>query len=156
FTILVGNPPFGTDIKEGETDQLGENSLANFKIAEGRQKIDSEQVILERSVQLLEPGGRLGLVLPDGLLNNQGEPSNCPATRRLLARSGFIQAIVSLPDYAFRKSGAQNKTSILFFRKFTEAQRHAFERAFTSTTRPEKPESEAIVEAILGADLNYK
>lgn len=156
FTILVGNPPFGTDIKEGETDQLGENSLANFKIAEGRQKIDSEQVILERSIELLEPSGRLGLVLPDGLLNNQGEISNCPATRRLLARSGFIEAIVSLPDYAFRKSGAQNKTSILFFRKFTDAQQRAFERAFARATRPEKPESEAIVEAILGAELNYK
>jgi type I restriction enzyme M protein len=156
FTILVGNPPFGTDIKEGETDQLGENSLANFTISEGRQKIDSEQVILERSIELLEPGGRLGLVLPDGLLNNQGEISNCPATRRLMARSGFIEAIVSLPDYAFRKSGAQNKTSILFFRKFTEAQRRTFERAFTRATRTEKPESEATIEAILAAGLNYK
>lgn len=156
FTILAGNPPFGTDIKEGEREQLGENSLANFKIAEGRQKIDSEQVILERSIELLEPGGRLGLVLPDGLLNNQGEISNCPASRRLLARFGFIEAIVSLPDYAFRKSGAQNKTSILFFKKFTEAQRRAFERAFSHATRPTKPESEAIVEAILSAGLNYK
>ncbi len=156
FTILVGNPPFGTDIKEGETDQLGENSLANFRIAEGRQKIDSEQVILERSIDLLEPGGRLGLVLPDGLLNNQGEISNCPATRKLLARSGFIEAIVSLPDFAFRKSGAQNKTSILFFRKFTEAQRRAFDRAFARTTQPDTAESDAIVEAILDAHLNYK
>lgn len=156
FTVLVGNPPFGTDIKEGETDQLGENSLANFKIAEGRQKIDSEQVILERSIDLLEPAGRLGLVLPDGLLNNQGEISNCPATRRLLARSGLIEAIVSLPDYAFRKSGAQNKTSILFFRKFTEGQRGAFERALANATEPGKPEAEAIVEAILAAGLNYK
>ncbi len=155
FTILVGNPPFGTDIKEGETDQLGENSLTNFKIAEGRQKIDSEQVILERSIDLLEPGGRLGLVLPDGLLNNQGEISNCPATRRLLARSGFIEAIVSLPDYAFRKSGAQNKTSILFFKKFTEAQRRAFERAFAPAVQSDRAESEAIVEAILEAELNY-
>jgi type I restriction enzyme M protein len=73
-----------------------------------------------------------------------------------LARSGFIEAIVSLPDYAFRKSGAQNKTSILFFRKFTDAQQRAFDRAFARATRPEKPEAEAIGEAILGADLNYK
>lgn len=59
FSLLVGNPPFGTDIKEGETDQLGANSLANFKISAGKSKIDSEQVILERAIDLLEPGGRL-------------------------------------------------------------------------------------------------
>ena len=41
---------------------------------------------------------------------------------------GFIEAIVSLPDHAFRKSGAQNKTSILFFRKFTNTEARTFTR----------------------------
>jgi len=36
-----------------------------------------------------------------------------------------------LPDHAFRKFGVQNKTSILFFRKFTNAEQQAFERAYT-------------------------
>ena len=34
------------------------------------------------------------------------------------------------PDHAFRKSGAQNKTSVLFFRKFTAAEQRAFDRAY--------------------------
>jgi type I restriction enzyme M protein len=50
--------------------------------------------------------------VPDGLLNNQGDISNGPAVRRLIARTGRILAIISLPDYAFRKSGAQNKTQV--------------------------------------------
>lgn len=131
FSKIVGNPPFGDEVKENDEDHLGSNSLTNFSIATGRNKIDSEQVIVERCIQLLEPGGRFGLILPDGLFNNQGVQSNCPQTRWMLAQRGKIEAIVSLPDHAFRKSGAQNKTSIIFFRKFTVAEQRAFDRAFT-------------------------
>jgi len=90
------------------------------------------------------------------LLNNQGESSNCPATRRLVALQGFIEAIVSLPDYAFRKSGAQNKTSILFFRKFTAQERRAFERAHARLIEEGRSETEAMAEAFVASDLNYK
>jgi type I restriction enzyme M protein len=133
FSCIVGNPPFGDEVVENDEDHLGANRLANFEVAEGRTKVDSEQVILERCIQFLEPGGRLGLVLPDGTLNNQGFQSNCPQTRLLLAKHGRILAIVSLPDHAFRKSGAQNKTSILFFRKFTTQEKRTFDRAFRET-----------------------
>ncbi len=155
FSVVIGNPPFGDDVEEGDEDKLGANDLANFQIAAGRSKVDSEQVILERSIEFLELGGRLGLVVPDGLLNNQGEQSNCPRTRRLLATSGRIEAIVSLPDYAFRKSGAQNKTSILFFKKFTRIEKRAFGRAYDNAIERGRTESEAIREAIIEADLNY-
>jgi type I restriction enzyme M protein len=128
FSVVVGNPPFGTEIKEGDDEQLGHNRLENFKLAAGLRKVDSEQIVLERSIDFLEPGGRLGLIVPDGLLNNRGVRSNCPQTRQLMASRGRILAIVSLPDYAFRKSGAQNKTSILFFQKFTEAERRRIDR----------------------------
>jgi type I restriction enzyme M protein len=127
FTVVVGNPPFGDSVEEGDEDHLGSNHLEAFTVAEGRDKVPSEHVILERVIDLLQEGGRLGLILPDGLFNNQGENSNCPRVRRYLLRSGFVRAIVSLPDYAFRKAGAQNKTSILFFQKFTRRQALEFE-----------------------------
>jgi len=130
FSKIVGNPPFGDEVKANDEDHLGSNELSNFQIAEGKTKVDSEQIIVERCIQLLEPAGRFGLILPDGLLNNQGTLSNCPKTRCMLARRGKIEAIISLPDHAFRKSGAQNKTSILFFKKFTPTEQRAFDRAF--------------------------
>ena len=129
FRRIVGNPPFGDEVREGDADHLGSNTLSRFEVAEGRSAVVSEHVILERSVRFLEEGGKLGLVVPDGLLNNQGEKSNCPRMREFLARNGYIEAIVSLPDYAFRKSGATNKTSILFFRKFTAEERRAWTEA---------------------------
>lgn len=129
FSRVVGNPPFGDEVVEGDEDLLGSNRLENFVVAAGRDKIPSEHVIVERAVDLLEPGGWFGLVLPDGLLNNQGEQSNCPRVRSFLAKEGHIEAIVSLPDFAFRKSGAQNKTSILFFRRFNRQEKIAFDLA---------------------------
>jgi type I restriction enzyme M protein len=156
FTLMVGNPPFGTDIEDGDQDQLGQNALANFTVAAGRRKIDSEQVVLERSVEFLEPDGRFGMVLPDGLLNNQGDGSNCPQLRRYLARNGRIEAIVSLPDHAFRKAGAQNKTSILFFRKFKKVEKRAFDRALAHELGQEIPEAEAIPRALIAAGLDYR
>jgi type I restriction enzyme M protein len=132
FHRVVGNPPFGDIVRRGDRDLLGANQLEVFKAATDRTQVPSEHVIVERAIDMLKEGGRLGLVVPDGLFNNQGEQSNCPAVRRLLASSGVIEAIVSLPDYAFRKSGAQNKTSILFFRKYTSVERTRFQSAYRS------------------------
>lgn len=154
FTKLFGNPPFGDEVQAGDEDHLGSNTLDTFTIAERRIKVASEHIILERSVQLLEPGGRLGLILPDGLFNNQGELSNCPAVRRFLAKQGYIEAIVSLPDYAFRKSGAQNKTSILFFGKFQTWQKTMFDQAHQDAIDGGATDDDAIGAAL--DEMNYK
>lgn len=154
FSRVVGNPPFGDEVQEGDGDHLGSNTLSAFEIAADRDKVPSEQAILERCVDLLEEGGRLGLILPDGIFNNQGEQSNCPLVRRFLVKNGIIEAIVSLPDYAFRKSGAQNKTSILFFRKFTASERHTFDRVYASLTSEGVDENAALVGAL--ERISYK
>ena len=162
FSKIVGNPPFGDQVLENDEDHLGTNQLANFDIANGRTKVYSEHIIVERCIQFLEPGGKFGLVLPDGFLNNQGDQSNCPQARSMLARRGKIEAIVSLPDHAFRKSGAQNKTSILFFRKFTVAEQRAFDRAhaqvhgeLVAAAGPENIDpAEAVGIAVDRADIN--
>lgn len=130
FTVVVGNPPFGDTIEEGSRDHLGSNQLANFELAGGSDTVSSEIAILERSIKWLVPGkGRLGMVIPDGMLNNSGESSRCPAFRRFLFLNTRILAIVSLPDYAFRKSGAQNKTSLLFVQRLSEADQKRLEEA---------------------------
>lgn len=146
FSRVVGNPPFGDTVEAGDIDHLGANTLAAFKMAEGRVKVASEHIVTERCVDLLSEGGRLGLVLPDGMFNNQGEPSNCPRMRVWLAKRGHIESIVSLPDFAFRRSGAQNKTSILFFRKFSAEEQKTFDSAFNAimSQNPDLPEDEAV------------
>ncbi len=135
FHRVLGNPPFGDTVKTGDRDLLGNNSLSAFTLGKTRTQVPSEHIILERGIEMLHDGGRLAFVIPDGLLNNQGELSNCPQLRGLLVRSGCIEAIISLPDYAFRKAGAQNKTSILFFRKFTAAERTRWANAYRAAKK---------------------
>ena len=156
FTAVVGNPPFGTEVVEGDEEQLGQNRLENFVVARGLGKVDSEQIIVEQAIRLLEPGGRFGLIVPDGLLNNQGGRSNCPRSRRFIATQGRISAIVSLPDHAFRKSGAQNKTSILMFEKFSIAEKRRFDREYNRHREEEGRPSACIQLAIRSARLGYR
>lgn len=153
FSVIVGNPPFGDEVKENDEDHLGSNTLSNFEISSGRKKVDSEHVIIERAIQFLEPSGRLGFILPDGFFNNSGSQSNCPQVRELLIRSGKILSIVSLPDFAFRKSGAQNKTSILFFQKYSLSEKQDFDSAYNSL---DKNDPDKIAKAIIISDLDYE
>jgi type I restriction enzyme M protein len=165
FTMVVGNPPFGDEVEEGDTDHLGSNTLDAFELASGRSKVSSEFVIIERSLEFLQPGGRFGMVVPDGLLNNAGENSLCPRFRRFLLSKSKILAVVSLPDHAFRKSGAQNKTSLLFFRKFTEQERIDFDTALAGKSTEIKDdhgdwsdtrvEEEALKEVYRNQDYHY-
>lgn len=159
FTRIVGNPPFGDEVAENDEDHLGSNRLANFSIANARSSVDSEQIIMERCIEFLEPGGRFGLILPDGVFNNQGQHSNCPQTRAMLAKRGRIEAIVSLPDHAFKRAGAQNKTSILFFRKFTAAEKHALDSALETEIElgpePNAATLDPVGRAVVRAGLNY-
>jgi type I restriction enzyme M protein len=154
FHKVVGNPPFGDTVKRGDRDLLGENDLDAFEVGRGRAQVPSEHVILERGIDMLKPGGTLAFVIPDGLLNNQGELSNCPAVRRLLAQNGVIEAVISLPDHAFRKSGAQNKTSILIFRKFAPEERATFTDAYGAARRDDTDEDRAILEGLRALDYD--
>jgi type I restriction enzyme M protein len=164
FTIVVGNPPFGDTVESDDTDHLGSNRLDAFEIASGRSQVKSEFAIIERALNFLRPNGRLGMIIPDGLLNNAGENSLCPEFRRYILRTCQILAIVSLPDHAFRKSGAQNKTSILFLKKYEDNTRVIIDRnieIYADTLRTEHPElSELEIDTqalrLTITDMNYK
>ena len=146
FTLVVGNPPFGDRVKDGDRDRLGDGTLTDFELSRDCNQISSELVIIERGLQFLVPGGRLGMVIPDGALNNSGEGSRCPTFRRFLLKNAKIEMIVSLPDYAFRKAGAQNKTSLLFVRKFTRTEKDVFERAYHRYLKEQDAQESPIVE----------
>lgn len=148
FNAVIGNPPFGDNIKDGDEDQLGKNALSNFTVAQMRAQVPSEHIIIEQAVNFLMDDGVLGLILPDGVFNNQGEQSNCPQLRSYLVKNGIILAVVSLPDYAFRKSGAQNKTSILFYKKFNYDERVSFENAYDDCIQNGGSDSEATAAAL--------
>jgi len=86
-------------------------------------KIKTEILFIERCLSLLKPGGRMGIVLPEGIFNN---PS-LAYVREFCENRAFIRAVVSLPQETFFSSGASVKASLLFLQKFTEAEQADFD-----------------------------
>ncbi|MFZ5820012.1 MAG: N-6 DNA methylase [Chloroflexota bacterium] len=89
-----------------------------------RSKIKTEILFIERCLGLLEPGGRMGIVLPEGVFNN---PS-LAYVRAFCEERAYIRAVVSLPQETFYSSGASVKASLLFLQKFTDAEKAEFDR----------------------------
>lgn len=95
-----------------------------FELPKGeRSKIKTEILFIERCLSLLKPGGRMGIVLPEGIFNN---PS-LTYVREFCENRAFIRAVVSLPQETFFSSGASVKASLLFMQKFTEKEQASFD-----------------------------
>ena len=144
FDVILTNPPFGarvdkslkiteadrftdkaqiaiykerygdayTEALKQVNDHIGESLLDQYKIDNGL----TEVLFIERCLNLLKPGGRMGIVLPEGVLNN----SNLQKVRDFVEHKAKILLIVSIPQDVFMASGATVKPSLLFFKKFTE------------------------------------
>ena len=150
FDIILTNPPFGArvekDLKISEADRFtDETKIAAYVKRYGEEykkalrqvndninesllslyKIDSsltEVLFIERCLNLLKPGGRMGIVLPEGVLNN----TNLQKARDFVEGKAKILLIVSIPQDVFIASGATVKPSLLFFKKFTEEEASAY------------------------------
>ena len=94
-------------------------------------KIKTELLFIERCLDLLKPGGRLGIVLPESVFNN---PS-LAYVREFCENRAFIRAVVSLPQETFVSSGASVKASLLFMQKFTKRNRPTSTRRWPPRTR---------------------
>ena len=150
FDIILTNPPFGSrvekDLKITDADKftdqdkideyikrygdaykealkqvndnVGKSLLSLYKIDNGL----TEVLFIERCLNLLKPGGRMGIVLPEGVLNN----SNLQKVREFVESKAKILLIVSIPQDVFIASGATVKPSLLFFRKFTSEEEEQY------------------------------
>ncbi len=83
----------------------------------------TEVLFVERCLDLLKPGGRLGIVLPEGVLNS----SNLQKVREYFESRAKVLLIVSLPQDVFNSSGATVKTSLVFLKKFTNEEQEQYD-----------------------------
>lgn len=86
----------------------------------------TEVLFIERCLNLLKPGGRMGIVLPEGVLNN----ANLQKVRDFVESKAKILLIVSIPQDVFMAAGATVKPSLLFFKKFTEDEAEEYNRIY--------------------------
>lgn len=153
FDVILTNPPFGSRVEKsllvtdadrfmnqekieyyiglyGDdyinamkqiTDHIGTPVIDLFRA--GQLSGLTEVLFIERCIRLLKPGGRLGIVLPEGVLNN----TNLQTVRELFEGMAKIVLITSIPQDVFMASGATVKPSLLFFKKFTTEERLQFD-----------------------------
>ena len=114
FSLILTNPPFGDKVKSDERDKLGQAELGDYALSRGRKSAKSEVLFVERCHMFLQEGGRLGIVVPDGLLSNPSDQY----VREYLLGNFRIMAIVTLPSFAFRKAGSGMRTSLVLARKW--------------------------------------
>ena len=110
FDILVANPPysvsgFRSTIKEGKSSFDLYKNISD-------QSSEIEVLFIERMKQLLKPEGVAGIILPQSILNKEG---NYTLARKLLLENFLLKAIVLLDSMAFMETGT--KTAILFLKK---------------------------------------
>ncbi len=108
FDIVMTNPPFGSNLQKESYSYLGE-----FELLKEKGKVPLEVLGLERSVQLLRDGGKLGIVLPDSIFVNK----SYSYVREWIAKNVKVKALISLPLSTFTPYGANIKTSVLIAAK---------------------------------------
>ena len=125
--VVMTNPPFGSDIPITDT-----NILRHFDLAHAWERTEDgsfrntgrlqgsvapEVLFIERCIDWLKPGGRMGIVLPDGILGNPGDEY----IRWWILRHCWVLASVDLPVEVFIVEANVNiLTSLLFLKKKTK------------------------------------
>lgn len=125
--IRSGEDKYGVEVYRNAISQVnsnvGKSLLDIYEV--GKFSGLTEILFLERCLRLLKPGGRLGIVLPEGVLNN----TNLQNVREYFESMAKIILIVSIPQDVFMASGATVKPSLMFFKKFTEEELKQYELA---------------------------
>jgi type I restriction enzyme M protein len=130
--IIATNPPFGSDIPITDKHILeqyelahnwepdGEGGFRNTGVPKG--SVAPEILFIERCIKWLKPGkGRMGIVLPDGVLGNPA----AEYIRWWIMRETQVLASVDLPVEAFIAEANVNiLTSLLFLRRKDDREKH--------------------------------
>jgi type I restriction enzyme M protein len=102
--VILANPPFGASIADG----VETNFPQSFRCRE------SADLFVILMIQLLKPGGRCAVVLPDGCITGDGYKERI---REKLLSDCNLHTIVRLPQSTFFP--ATVSTNLLFFQKGT-------------------------------------
>lgn len=110
FDVLLTNPPFAGEIKD-----QGMLRQYFFGKKKGKliNKIERHILFIERTLDMLRPGGRMAIVLPQGVLNN----TQMEYVREYLFDKARILAVVGLHGNTFKRHTG-TKTSVLFLQKW--------------------------------------
>jgi type I restriction enzyme M protein len=115
--LVLTNPPFGKAVKAASI--LKNYGFGTTRPASGRGKPkvrasqDSEVLFIEHYLRVLKPGGKLLIVLPDGVLSN----ATARPVRDHIREHAIIKAVISLPSETFASTGTSIPTNVVYLEK---------------------------------------
>lgn len=136
---------FGSDYTEALkqiNDNIGKSVLSLFET--GDMSSLTEVLFIERCLNLLCEGGRMAIVLPEGVLNN----TKLQKVRDYVEGKAKIINITSIPQDVFIASGATVKPSLLFFKKFTETEAKQYSKIKEQATKTANEKHKVEIETI--------
>lgn len=154
FDVILTNPPFGQNVDRNQLiseadkftdedmkkkykrkygtaydnalkqvdDNIGKSLLSLYDL--GNTSTLTEVLFMERCLRLLKKGGRMGMVLPEGVLNNK----NLQSVREYFEGKAKLILICSIPQDVFIAAGATVKPSLVFMKKFTDEEIVEYEK----------------------------
>ena len=127
--VIFANPPFGTEItiddprvlrqyEVGAVHEFVDGQFVKRVTQDGKAILQSRQspevLFVERCLQFLKPGGRMAIVLPNGLLNNSG----LTYFRQSILGQAQLLAVVDMHRDLFQPRN-DTQTSMVLFRKWS-------------------------------------
>lgn len=106
--LILTNPPFAGELNE-------DGFIENYEVAQGKKKIERDILFIERCINLLKPGGRMAIILPDNVFGSQ----NNAYVREWIYSKARIVGVIGLPRNTFMPH-TPVKTSILLVKKRTK------------------------------------
>ena len=113
FDIVLTNPPFAGDIKDNRL--LAQYEIAYKENGKRVSKISRDILFIERNLNMLKPGGRMAIILPQGRFNNTSDER----IREYIMSKARLIAVVGLHVNTF-KPHTGTKTSVLFIQKWND------------------------------------
>lgn len=127
FDYVITNPPFGSKIGITDSPTLHQFALGHVwrhdgkkwgQTADLRPSQDPQILFLELCIRLLNKGGRMAIVLPEGIFGNSGAGYIWDYVRG----QGRIEGLIDCPRTTFQP-GTDTKTNILIFQKGNNSSR---------------------------------
>ncbi len=123
-------------------EDLGENVPLTSFFDLGETSSLTEVLFMERCLNLLKPGGRMGVVLPEGFLNG----SDLQRVREYFEGRAKLLLVVSLPQEIFVSAGASVKSSLVFLKKFTKPEQDYYDSITKAVTKEINDKYQAQIE----------
>lgn len=114
--LIITNPPFGAEFDFNEIlgSDVNFDVLLDIKGDTSIKTISSELIMIDRSLKLLKPGGRLFIVVPDGIVSAHGVND---VYRKALSKKYILRGVVDLPAVTFAQAGTRTRCSVLYIQK---------------------------------------